>query len=217
MQPGRRGRRLPSLLSPATNPHRHARRSADDRPPPLVRGATRCDEWAIGADKRFADLRSCQQTPSMLAIGPTRSQRTAHGFTLIELMIAVAIVALLLAVALPSYRDSVQKGRRADAMTAFGNIQQAQERWRSNNPSYTTTLSLLGSFPSGLYTMSLAAPDSGTLNAGYIIVAEATGAQVNDRACKRMSVRMINGNLSYGACESCTTFTYAVSNPCFKR
>lgn len=153
----------------------------------------------------------------MLALAATRPLRLPRGFTLIELMIAVAIVGILIALAFPSYRDSVHKGRRADAMTAFGSIQQAQERWRSNNPSYTTNLGLLGSFPSGLYTMSLASPDSGTLNAGYIVIADATGAQASDRSCKRMSVRVINGNVSYGACESCTTFTYAVSNPCFKR
>lgn len=153
----------------------------------------------------------------MLALAPSRPARLQRGFTLIELMIAVAIVGILIALAFPSYRDSVHKGRRADAMTAFASIQQAQERHRSNNPAYTDTLGLLGNFPSGLYTMSLAAPDSGTLNAGYIIIADATGAQTSDRTCKRMSVRVINGNVSYGACESCTTFSYAVSNPCFKR
>ncbi len=153
----------------------------------------------------------------MLALVPTRPARLARGFTLIELMIAVVIVAVLIALAFPSYRDSVHKGRRADAMTAFASIQQAQERWRSDNPSYSTNSSLLTGIPSGLYQMSLAAPDSGTLNAGYIIIADATGAQTSDRTCKRMSVRVINGNVSYGACESCITFTYAVSNPCFKR
>jgi type IV pilus assembly protein PilE len=162
--------------------------------------------------------RGAHDTAQMLALAPIRPSRLPRGFTLIELMIAVAIVAILIALAFPSYRDSVHKGRRADAMTAFASIQQAQERRRSNNPAYADNLSqLVGSFPSGLYTMSLAAPDSGTLNAGYIIVADATGAQTSDRTCKRMSVRVINGNVSYGACESCTTFTYAVSNPCFKR
>ncbi len=153
----------------------------------------------------------------MVAHAPCHPHRAARGFTLIELMIAVAIVAIIVAVALPSYRDSVQKGRRAEAMTAFGNIQQAQERWRSNNPAYTTTLGNLGSYSLDLYTMSLASPDSGTLNTGYVIVADAKGSQLGDSACKRMSVRMLNGNLSYAACDGCTTFSYAVSNPCFKR
>ena len=43
----------------------------------------------------------------------------ARGFTLVELMIVIVIVAILLAVALPSYQNSVQKGRRADAKSAL--------------------------------------------------------------------------------------------------
>ena len=49
---------------------------------------------------------------------PTSSRfprRPAAGFTLIELMITVAIIAILASVAYPSYRDHVAKGRRAEA------------------------------------------------------------------------------------------------------
>ena len=60
------------------------------------------------------------------------------GFTLIELMIVVAIVAILAAIAIPSYQDQVRKSRRADALRVLGEIRMAQERWRADNPSYGT-------------------------------------------------------------------------------
>jgi len=58
------------------------------------------------------------------------------GFTLIELMIVVGIVAILATLALPSFRDSVRKSRRSDAMNAILNIHLAQERWRANHSTY---------------------------------------------------------------------------------
>lgn len=58
------------------------------------------------------------------------------GFTLIEVMITVAIVAILAAVAYPSYRDSVLKGKRAEARTALTELLQQQERFITQRNSY---------------------------------------------------------------------------------
>ena len=175
------------------------------------------DRRFIAADQRFERSTALADTGRMPFARTPCHPPSARGFTLIELMIAVAIVAIIVAVALPSYRSSIQKGKRAEAMAAFSSVQQAQERWRSNNPTYTTVLANLGLASTDLYEISLAAPTSGTLNTGYVVVADARGSQAGDSACKRMSVRMINGNLSYGSCESCTTFTYAGTNTCFNR
>lgn len=58
------------------------------------------------------------------------------GFTLIELMIVVAIVAILAAVAIPSYQDSVAKSRRADAKGALEGLAQSMERFFTANNTY---------------------------------------------------------------------------------
>jgi prepilin-type N-terminal cleavage/methylation domain-containing protein len=60
-------------------------------------------------------------------------RRRTHGFTFIELMIAVVIVGALAAVALPSFLDQIRKSRRAEAISTLATLQQAQERFRSNN------------------------------------------------------------------------------------
>lgn len=61
------------------------------------------------------------------------------GFTLIELMIAVAIVGILVAVALPSYQSSVQRGNRAAGKAGLIEAQQFMERFYVANDSYSTT------------------------------------------------------------------------------
>ena len=63
------------------------------------------------------------------------------GMTLIELMIAVAIVAILAAISFPSYQDSVRNARRADAQAALMGLAQAMERNYTTEGTYTGTAS----------------------------------------------------------------------------
>lgn len=78
--------------------------------------------------------------------------RRAGGFTLIELMITVAIVGILSAIAYPSYRESIAKGRRAKLTTQMLAAQQFMERWYSENYDYskntaTTSVNDADQFP----------------------------------------------------------------------
>lgn len=71
-----------------------------------------------------------------LARRPRRVNKA--GFTLIEVMIVVAIIGILAAVAYPSYIDSVRKGKRAEARAAVMNLLQQQERYFTQNNTYET-------------------------------------------------------------------------------
>lgn len=64
------------------------------------------------------------------------SGRRTTGFTLIELMIVVAIVGLLAAIAYPSYQDQVRKSRRSDGKVALTTVAQKLERCYTVNGSY---------------------------------------------------------------------------------
>lgn len=66
----------------------------------------------------------------------TPSRRRLAGFTLIELMIVVAVVGILAAVAYPAYTDQIRKGNRAEARAALMNLMQQQERFMTQRNTY---------------------------------------------------------------------------------
>lgn len=71
-----------------------------------------------------------------------------HGFTLIELMIVVAVVAILATIALPSYNDAVRKSRRGQAKADMVELAQRLERYHSQFNTYATFPGVAGKFPS---------------------------------------------------------------------
>lgn len=148
-----------------------------------------------------------------------RSSPLIRGLTLIELMIAVAIVAILAAVAYPSYVDSVRKSRRADAMGSLMQIQTEQEKLRANCAQYagvltgtracgsdtSTTIIGLSSATTlgGYYTLSLSSVSA----TGYTATATATGSQTNDTTCRTFSITVNGLNVSTAATNSSGTST----------
>ena len=109
----------------------------------------------------------------------TRGRESAAGFTLVELMIVVVVIAALIALAMPSYQGYQQRSKRGDAKTSLMRAQLAQEKWRGNDTDYATLAEIwTGSDSlSGYYTLAVtsntaaayvmtAAPKAGTTQVG---------------------------------------------------
>ncbi len=148
---------------------------------------------------------------------PQNAARPSHGFTLIELMIVIAVIGVLAAIALPSFLDSVRKGRRADAINSLAQVQQAQERWRANNSSYTSVLADVpanlsaGVTPAGYYSIAIDAANG----VGYTLTAQAVAgtSQASDANCSTLRVRMAGGNIQYGGCGGACALTDPLTDP----
>ncbi len=67
-----------------------------------------------------------------------------QGFTLIEIVIVLAIIGILAAVAIPSYQGSIQKSRRSDAIAAVTAAAAQQERWYFQFSGYTDNVENIG-------------------------------------------------------------------------
>ena len=68
-----------------------------------------------------------------------RSGRNAHGWSFIDIMVALAVLAILLAIAAPTYRQYVQRAHRAEAVGELLRAAACQERVRAATGSYDLT------------------------------------------------------------------------------
>ena len=107
------------------------------------------------------------------------------GFTLIELMIVVGVIAILAAIAIPNFLEQSRKGRRAEALRAIGDYQLALERYRAENPDYNCPSGTCPVPTSAYYTIGLTGVPTAT---SYTITAtrKPGSAQANDR-CGNLS------------------------------
>ncbi len=69
------------------------------------------------------------------------NMQSQHGFTLLELIVVVAIISILSAIVYPSYTESVRKGHRASAKARMFDVQSRLQRYYSDQGKYTTTMS----------------------------------------------------------------------------
>ncbi len=118
---------------------------------------------------------------------------TTRGFTLIELMMTVAVVAILAAVAYPSYRNQLLRSHRVEAKSALLQMQVAQEKYFLQNNAYGS-LTALGlsagtsyDTPNGYYRITVTLPATPP-NTTYTAQATALGGQTSDTACATFTI-----------------------------
>ena len=100
------------------------------------------------------------------------------GFTLIELMIVLAVLSIIVAVGYPSYQEHVKKSRRAEGMGQLLALADRMERGYSDTGTYPTNVSEIytATTDSGLYTLSIVSAN----NVSFIISATPTSVKNQD-------------------------------------
>ncbi|MBN4075375.1 MAG: hypothetical protein COA71_03525 [SAR86 cluster bacterium] len=136
--------------------------------------------------------------------------KTAKGFTLIELMVVIAIVGLLAAIAIPSYQDSTRKANRADAQITLSRLSTLQERYFFRTNQYTGDFNDLVSgiadgttsitSDDGYYTVAITATAS-----SWALTATATGGQASDTECTTLTLTNLGSKTSADSSSVATT------------
>jgi type IV pilus assembly protein PilE len=138
---------------------------------------------------------------------------------LIEVMIALVVIALLAAVAYPAYTSAIAKNRRAEGVAAIAAVQLAQERWRSNNDTYSDSFTDLKvgeySSPAEYYKLTI----SNNNEIGYTVTATAvTGkAQASDTNCVRLQVVLERAIVKYRSGASDGALDTTNQHKCWSR
>ena len=118
-------------------------------------------------------------------------KRPAKGFTLIEMLIVVAMVAILAAVAIPNYRDYIKKSRRSEAQSYLLSVAARQQQFLVDTRAYATLATLTAALPvpanvSAAYTVTMPDP------AGTPPTFTVTATPKTDQASEKCGTLTIN-------------------------
>ena len=118
--------------------------------------------------------------------------KSSRGFTLIEIMITVAIIGILAAVALPAYQNYVLRAGRTEGQAALMDISARLEQFYLGNKTYTTdiagALNTNTTTESSRYTIGVQTCPAGTIATCYLITATAVNAQAADATCTTLTL-----------------------------
>lgn len=123
-----------------------------------------------------------------------------RGFTLVEALVVMTILALFATLAVPAVQGPLRKSRRAQALAALTAAHQNQEVRRSNQPEYDPRLdlaSLQASRAHDHYEFIGETPPRGTTSTSYRFAATArtTSSQAHDQGCQFLVLEVVDGDI----------------------
>lgn len=135
--------------------------------------------------------------------------RKQVGFSLIEILVTMLVVAILIALLTPAYRSYILKGNRSDAIRSLQNAQILEEKYRVNNTSYGTLAQIgLSTAASnsigGLYTITIPINTA----SAYTLSAAPVSTQIADTNCTDFTITYANGT---------TTLSSAPNSDCWSQ